>query len=223
MERPRLPEIAIPSFGYTAHTSIDRHYRLIPCWEVTDASRHDGHLLRQGLLDPTNTGAAGLADTALSLAAERDVPGAPRVHQPYPPAPPAWPTTPGTRPPRQCQALAGPGSGRTRVRGTETSHGTDRPHDRYRPGANEDRDGQSCLQPPAASSNFGAASPLDHPRGIRMPASSQRRRCNLPNTPIDARITANETQNGRFRLAEPHNAWLFEAPRLNHRAHKMAR
>ena len=38
-----LLDIAIPSFGYKAHTSIDRRYRLIRCWEVTDASRHDGH------------------------------------------------------------------------------------------------------------------------------------------------------------------------------------
>ncbi len=57
-------DIAIPSFGTKAHTSIDRRYRLIRCWDVTDASRHDGWLLRQGLLDPTNTGAGVWADTA---------------------------------------------------------------------------------------------------------------------------------------------------------------
>ena len=57
-------DIAIPSFGYKAHTSIGRRYRLIRCWEVTAASRHDGHWLRQGLLDPTNTGAGVWADTA---------------------------------------------------------------------------------------------------------------------------------------------------------------
>ena len=51
-----LLDIAIPAFGYKAHTSIDRRYRLIRCWDVTDASRHDGWLLRQGLLDLTNTG-----------------------------------------------------------------------------------------------------------------------------------------------------------------------
>ena len=56
--------ITIPSFGYKAHTSIDRRYRLIRCWEVTDASRHDGHWLRQGLLGPTNTGAGVWADAA---------------------------------------------------------------------------------------------------------------------------------------------------------------
>ena len=59
-----LLDIAIPSIGTKAHTSIDRQYRLIRCWEVTDASRHDGRQLRQGPLDPTNTGAGVRADTA---------------------------------------------------------------------------------------------------------------------------------------------------------------
>ena len=63
-ERRALLDIAIPSFGTKAHTSIDRRYRLIRCWDVTDASRHDGWLLRRGLLDPTNTGAGVWADTA---------------------------------------------------------------------------------------------------------------------------------------------------------------
>ena len=63
-ERKALLDIAIPTFGYKAHTTIDRRYRLIRCWDVTDASRHDGWLLRQGLLDPTNTGAGVWADTA---------------------------------------------------------------------------------------------------------------------------------------------------------------
>ena len=42
-------DIAIPTFGHKAHTSIDRRYQLIRCWDVTDASRHDGWLLRQRL------------------------------------------------------------------------------------------------------------------------------------------------------------------------------
>lgn len=46
----------IPTFGYNAHTSIVRRFRLILCWDVTDTSRHDGRVLREGLLDPTNTG-----------------------------------------------------------------------------------------------------------------------------------------------------------------------
>ena len=32
-ERKALPDIAIPTLGYKAHTSIDRRYRLIRCWD----------------------------------------------------------------------------------------------------------------------------------------------------------------------------------------------
>lgn len=58
------PDIAIPHFGYKAHTGIDRKHRFIRRWEVTDASRHDGRMLRRGLLDRTNTGSTVWADSA---------------------------------------------------------------------------------------------------------------------------------------------------------------
>lgn len=58
------PDIAIPTFGYKAHTSIDKRYRFIRKWDVTDASRHDGRMLRRGLLDKTNTSSAVWADSA---------------------------------------------------------------------------------------------------------------------------------------------------------------
>ena len=61
--RSGLAEISTLTFGCKAHTSIDRRFRLICCWGVTDASRYDGPLLRKGLLDPTNTGAGVGADT----------------------------------------------------------------------------------------------------------------------------------------------------------------
>ena len=47
--------------------AVDRRFRLIRCWDVTDASLYDGRLLRKGLLDPTNTGAGVWADTAYRL------------------------------------------------------------------------------------------------------------------------------------------------------------
>jgi len=58
------PDIAIPSFGYKAHASIDRRHRLIRRWDVTDAAAHDGRMLRRGLLDTTNTGSGVWADSA---------------------------------------------------------------------------------------------------------------------------------------------------------------
>ena len=118
-ERKALLDIAIPTFGYKAHTNIDRRYRLIRCWDVTDASRHDGWLLRQGLLDPTNTGAGVWADTAYRSQQNETFLGATWVHQPHPPPTPARPTAPGTHPPRQCHPLTRAGSGRARVRGAE--------------------------------------------------------------------------------------------------------
>ena len=61
---PAPPDIAIPTFGYKAHTSIDKAYRFIRRWDVTSAARHDGRMLRRGLLDKKNTGSGVWADTA---------------------------------------------------------------------------------------------------------------------------------------------------------------
>jgi transposase, IS5 family len=60
----RHADIAIPVFGYKSHASIDRRHGFIRKWDVTDASRHDGRMLRRGLLDPTNTGTTVWADSA---------------------------------------------------------------------------------------------------------------------------------------------------------------
>ena len=61
---PAPPDIAIPSFGYKNHADIDKAFRFIRRWDVTDAARHDGRMLRQGLLDKTNTGSGVRADSA---------------------------------------------------------------------------------------------------------------------------------------------------------------
>jgi transposase, IS5 family len=60
----RHADIAIPVFGYKSHAGIDRRHGFIRKWQVTDASRHDGRMLRRGLLDKTNTGATVWADSA---------------------------------------------------------------------------------------------------------------------------------------------------------------
>ena len=57
-------DIAIPVFGYKSHAGIDRRHGFIRKWDVTDASRHDGRMLRRGLLDKTNTGSTVWADSA---------------------------------------------------------------------------------------------------------------------------------------------------------------
>jgi transposase, IS5 family len=57
-------DIAIPTFGYQNHISIDREHRLIRRWDATDAAAYEGARLREGLLDKTNTASAVWADTA---------------------------------------------------------------------------------------------------------------------------------------------------------------
>ena len=61
---PAPPDIAIPSFGYKNHAGIDKRFRFIRKWDVTDAARHDGRMLRRGLLDKDNTGSGVWADSA---------------------------------------------------------------------------------------------------------------------------------------------------------------
>ena len=50
---PRV-DLAVPAFGYKNHLGIDRRYRLIRRWTVTDAARYDGALLSE-LIDRNNT------------------------------------------------------------------------------------------------------------------------------------------------------------------------
>jgi IS5 family transposase len=57
-------DIAIPSFGYKSHISIDRRHGIIRRGLVTDAAAHDGARLREGLIDPANTASGVWADSA---------------------------------------------------------------------------------------------------------------------------------------------------------------
>jgi transposase, IS5 family len=57
-------DIAIPTFGYQNHVSIDREHGLIRKWDVTDAAKFEGSMLREGLLDKTNTASSVWADSA---------------------------------------------------------------------------------------------------------------------------------------------------------------
>lgn len=72
-ERPdgtRPPvDIAIPTFGYQNHVSVDRGFGFIRKWATTDAAAYEGARLREGLLDKTNTAASVWADTAYRSAA----------------------------------------------------------------------------------------------------------------------------------------------------------
>ena len=85
-------DIAIPTFGYANHVAIDHHHGLIRRWEATDAGVHEGRMLRQGLLDPTNTASSVWADTAYRSGANEAFLAArgliSRIHRKKPPGRP---------------------------------------------------------------------------------------------------------------------------------------
>jgi IS5 family transposase len=75
-----LIDIAIPTYGYKSHISIDRRHGVIRRGKTTDAAAHDGARLREGLIDPNNTASDVWADTAYRSAAnERYLDGIGRV------------------------------------------------------------------------------------------------------------------------------------------------
>lgn len=57
-------DIAVPVYGYKSHLSIDRAHGLIRRQLTTDAARHDGARLREGLIDRANTARDVCADSA---------------------------------------------------------------------------------------------------------------------------------------------------------------
>lgn len=61
--KPQI-DIAIPTFGYKSHISIDRRHGVIRRQIITDAAAHDGARLREGLIDPENTASDVWADSA---------------------------------------------------------------------------------------------------------------------------------------------------------------
>jgi IS5 family transposase len=77
--KPQI-DIAIPTYGYKSHISIDRGHGLIRRGKTTDAAAHDGARLREGLIDPNNTASGVWADTAYRSAEnERYLQGIGRV------------------------------------------------------------------------------------------------------------------------------------------------
>jgi transposase, IS5 family len=65
-------DIAIPTFGYQNHISIDREHGLIRKWLATDAAAHEGARLREDLLDKTNTSKSVWADSAYRSATNEE-------------------------------------------------------------------------------------------------------------------------------------------------------
>jgi transposase, IS5 family len=90
-------DIAIPTFGYQNHVSIDRAFGLIRRWDASDGAAYEGARLREGLLDKTNTARAVWADTAYRSKANEDFLAkngfVSRIHRKKPPGRPMPETT----------------------------------------------------------------------------------------------------------------------------------
>lgn len=80
-------DLAVPTFGYKNHISIDRRHGLIRRWMATDAAAHDGVRLAE-VIDDENTASDVWADTAYrsakneALLAERGLVS--RIHRKKP-------------------------------------------------------------------------------------------------------------------------------------------
>lgn len=168
-------DVAIPVFGYKSHAGIDRRHGFIRKWDVTDASRHDGRMLRRGLLDATNTGATVWADSAYRSRANEAFMAKhgfrSQVHHRKPKAG-RW----RPHPPRQCRPLQDPRRRRARFRPAEGAHGALHPNHRPCPGAGEDRHGQHRLQHHSAGLAGAKTRPRLSRTATRSTAGARRQR-----------------------------------------------
>jgi transposase, IS5 family len=70
-------DLAIPTFGYQNHISIDRGFGFIRKWSATDAAAYEGRRLREGLLDKTNTASGVWARSSQEAEGSRCAGGSP--------------------------------------------------------------------------------------------------------------------------------------------------
>ena len=139
-------DIAIPVFGYKNHAAIDRRHGLIRGWTVTGASAYDGAQLRN-VLDRKNTGSTVWADTAYRSRTNEawlDRNGyVSDIHHKKPKGRP------------MSEAASRANGRRSKIRACiehvfaqqKARMGLIRAHDWHGPRPNEDRHGQSRLQP----------------------------------------------------------------------------
>lgn len=78
-------DIAIPTFGYQNHISIDAKHGFIRKWLATDAAAYEGAKLREGLLDKSNTAAKVWGRHGLSVRRQRGSYESQRLRQPRSP------------------------------------------------------------------------------------------------------------------------------------------
>ena len=199
--------LAVPLFGYKSHVSIDRMHGLIRRQVVTDAARHDGGRLREGLIQRANTARDVWADSAYRSAeneawlTEHGMTS--RIHRPGAQGAADAPADPpGQRPPR-----GRPRADRARLRPPEGAHGAGDPNHRPGPGPRHRHPGEPGLQHGALAvaqpwsgarltpTGAGNGSPDDPQRTVLTEDPTKRR----PNCPgcLDARHLARHHQGSR--------------------------
>ena len=172
-------DLAIPVFGYQSHLGIDRRFGLIRTWKATNAAAYEGRVLREGLLDKTNTAGTVWADTAYrSKANERFMAeNGFSLTRPSPEA--AGQAGASQDRSRQRSQVEGPGPDRARVGRAEKPDGAVHPYSRSGPGANQDRAGQPRLQRQAPD-RAGAEGRAGHRLRVRRRPRNRKRRHRRP-------------------------------------------
>jgi hypothetical protein len=139
-------DIAIPTFDYQKHVSIDRGFGLIRRWLATDAAACEGARLRVGLLDKTNTASAVSADTAYRSAKNEAFLRDNRLREPHSPQETDGQADARADPQGQRGQIRNPLLCRTRLCCAEGSHGLVRPNRWHRSGDNNVRHCKHRLQ-----------------------------------------------------------------------------
>ena len=195
-------DIAIPAFGYKNHAAIDRRHGFIRGWNVTSASAYDGAQLRN-VLDKSNTGSTVWADTAYrSKKNEAWLEKNGYVSDIHHKKPKGRPMSEANRA-RQWPALKDPRLRRARLRAAEIPHGPVRAHHRHRAGQDEDRHGQSRLQPHplrlAPGANCARMTAKAAKTTAATPKSENRVKSQQPNAKRSPRISPCQASSRPYR------------------------
>ncbi|SMF43106.1 Transposase DDE domain-containing protein [Azospirillum oryzae] len=187
--------LLIPAFGYKSHINIDRRFRLIRRFLVTDAARHDGAQL-PGLLNPDAFDSRVWADSAYrSKANEAAIAAAGPQHGAFPQAQGA--ADAGAAPTRQPRPLGGAIRRRACLRRPEAAHGAVHPHHRPWARHGEDRHRQPRLQFPTPDLARGSNCARIAPKPLHISTFPAKIRTSPPEKPwFPTGVTLAEASTG---------------------------
>ena len=198
-------DIALPAFGYKNHAAIDRRHGFIRGFTVTSASSYDGAQLRN-VLDKSNTGSTVWADTAYrSKTNEAWLARNGYVSDIHHKKPKGRPMSEEPRAPMA--AVRRSGLRRACLRAAESPHGPVRADHRHGAGQDEDRHGQSRLQPHALRLARGA-------NRVRITAKTAPTFAATPKSIVPEPIRNNRNRRRRRPSGRAERHWRLPARRL---------